>query len=186
MPKPGFVSRTMYIVLNKLCILRNKSNANVTHLYCHTLHIRIRIFSDSDMKPMAMIMLHIIIVIRYSTILYVCVQLYEYVTHLLRIRTWNICTVTCHPTSPVSSFPTDCPKSVLGMQFFVVRLWFHMWPLFCLYLFLISPSFGRLGRAVLRDCDISGVYEVRSKHSRSDILRLNKLNWNPSQLIFFI
>ena len=53
---------------------------------------------------------------------------------------------------PHSSFPTDHSKVVPLLQSFFVHLWFHMWLLFCHYLFLISPSFGR---TVLHDCGIS-------------------------------
>ena len=46
---------------------------------------------------------------------------------------------------PPPSFSTDHFKAVLLLQFFL-RQWFHLWHLFCHYLFLISPSAGATGR----------------------------------------
>ena len=50
---------------------------------------------------------------------------------------------------PSGSFSTDRSKAVPLLHFFsflFVRRWFHIWRLFCHYLFLISPSFGASGR----------------------------------------
>ena len=44
------------------------------------------------------------------------------------------------------NFPTDRYMAVLLFQFFFVRAWFHLWRLFCHFLFLVSPSLGALER----------------------------------------
>ena len=45
----------------------------------------------------------------------------------------------------LSQFPIDCSKAVpLFSSSLFVHLWFHMWLLFCPYLFLIS-GFGASG-----------------------------------------
>ena len=49
---------------------------------------------------------------------------------------------------PSSSSPTDRVKAVPLLQFFV-RLCFHLWCLFCPYLFLLSTSFGTMGTWLL-------------------------------------
>ena len=41
-----------------------------------------------------------------------------------------------------------------------VRLWFHMWSLFCPYLFPISPSFGALGRMCFVIVAFSGYLHI--------------------------
>ena len=38
--------------------------------------------------------------------------------------------------------PINHSKAIPLLQFFFVRLWCHIWRLFCHYLFLTSPSFG--------------------------------------------
>ena len=63
--------------------------------------------------------------------------------------------------------------------------------MFCHYLFLVSPSFWCLGKAVPRDCGISWVFlhiPLR-KHAYSNILKIlqpKNENFQIKILIFFI
>ena len=73
----------------------------------------------------------------------------------LRSQLIWICTV-CHYVNLYKNL--DHFKAVPLLQFFFVRLWFHMSRMFYHYLFIISPSFLCFGKAVLCACCISWVY----------------------------
>ena len=63
----------------------------------------------------------------------------------------HICMKTLNKNQ-VSCFRSFCVLCFHRQPF---RFFIHIWRMFCYYLFLISPSFGALGRLlVLRDCGI--------------------------------